>query len=199
MAWVIPPTAVTGNVIPASWGNDVNGDLTVLENNIGLLGGHTAITGMLRATTSPAIRIVAGVAGFTASAANWTSVSRLRSVPVCWRSTCSHWALPPDSRQSLEVLRTGRHWAIPEPGELGHSDFGRTANVSIDGRTGLPRHGAGSRRPALAHEGHAGPQYSRRVPLRRLWPRLRLVALESARLPLDHATGVCLYSSPNRT
>ena len=83
MPWVLPPTAVTGNVIPASFGNDVIGNFTILETAIGLLGGNTAIAGSPPAATSPAFYVNAGVTGFTAASA--ASRSRTPSPMACSR------------------------------------------------------------------------------------------------------------------
>jgi len=43
----------TGGVVAASWGNDVLGDLTILQTTVGLLGVGTAMAGSAPAAGTP--------------------------------------------------------------------------------------------------------------------------------------------------
>jgi hypothetical protein len=43
--WTIPAAAVTGSAIPTTFGNDVIGDLTILESAVGLYTAGPAIDG----------------------------------------------------------------------------------------------------------------------------------------------------------
>lgn len=72
MAWVLPGNPTTLTPIASAWGTDVNGDLTILETQVGLFGQGGAMTGSAPSATTPAFLIQAGTITVSATSANFS-------------------------------------------------------------------------------------------------------------------------------
>jgi hypothetical protein len=72
VSWVLPTAPSAGNVIASAWGDDVVGDLTVLQTQIGLFGISGAIAGTPPSAGTPQFLLQIGSVGVSASSGNFS-------------------------------------------------------------------------------------------------------------------------------